>query len=134
MLLTLSAGERPVGGSRQSSEPGYWGGADRMEVEEVEEEEAEVEAGGGQGVLRSRPGETGSDLMLTPEAVLTVSMAPCGMWETGLWGATGRGRKMDTKGAVVSGLLDRGEKHNSCHSCQTTTGTTLLGNSSDNNN
>lgn len=33
-------------------------------------------AGGGQGVLRSRPGETGSDLMLTLEFVLTVSMAP----------------------------------------------------------
>lgn len=35
-----------------------------------------VDDGGGQGVLRSRPGETGSVLMLTLELVLTVSMAP----------------------------------------------------------
>lgn len=35
-----------------------------------------VDDGGGHGVLRSRPGETGSVLMLTPELVLTVSVAP----------------------------------------------------------
>lgn len=74
LLLTLSAGERPVGGSRHSSEPGYCGGAVRMAPPEVED--GVVEDGGGQGVLRSRPGETGSDLMLTLEFVLTVSMAP----------------------------------------------------------
>lgn len=74
LLLTLSAGERPVGGSRHSREPGYCGGAVRMAPPEVED--GVVEAGGGQGVLRSRPGETGSDLMLTLEFVLTVSMAP----------------------------------------------------------
>lgn len=72
LLLTLSAGERPVGGSRHSREPGYWGGAVRMAPPEVEDGVVE----GGQGVLRSRPGETGSDLMLTLEFVLTVSMAP----------------------------------------------------------
>lgn len=74
MLLTLSAGERPVGGSRHSREPGYCGGAVRMAPPEVED--GAVEDGGGQGVLRSRPGETGSDLMHTLEFVLTVSMAP----------------------------------------------------------
>lgn len=74
LLLTLSAGERPVGGSRHSREPGYWGGAVRMAPPEVED--GVVEDGGGQGVLRSRPGEMGSDLMLTLELVLTVSMAP----------------------------------------------------------
>lgn len=74
LLLTLSAGERPVGGSRHSREPGYCGGAVRMAPPEVED--GVVEEGGGQGVLRSRPGETGSDLMLTLEFVLTVSMAP----------------------------------------------------------
>ena len=74
LLLTLSAGERPVGGSRHSREPGYCGGAVRMAPPEVED--GVVEDGGGQGVLRSRPGETGSDLMLTLEFVLTVSMAP----------------------------------------------------------
>lgn len=73
LLLTLSAGERPVGGSRLSREPGYWGGAARMAAPEVEDGVVEE---GGQGVLRSRPGETGSDLMLTQELVLTVSMAP----------------------------------------------------------
>lgn len=74
LLLTLSAGERPVGGSRHSREPGYCGGAVRMAPPVVED--GVVEDGGGQGVLRSRPGETGSDLMLTLEFVLTVSMAP----------------------------------------------------------
>lgn len=74
LLLTLSAGERPVGGSRHSREPGYCGGAVRIAPPEVED--GVVEEGGGQGVLRSRPGETGSDLMLTLEFVLTVSMAP----------------------------------------------------------
>lgn len=74
LLLTLSAGERPVGGSRHSREPGYCGGAVRMAPPEVED--GVVEDEGGQGVLRSRPGETGSDLMLTLEFVLTVSMAP----------------------------------------------------------
>lgn len=74
LLLTLSAGERPVGGSRHSREPGYCGGAVRMAPPEVED--GVVEDGGGQGVLRSRPGEAGSDLMLTLEFVLTVSMAP----------------------------------------------------------
>lgn len=74
LLLTLSAGERPVGGSRHSREPGYCGGAVRMAPPEVED--GVVEDGGGQGVLRSRPGEMGSDLMLTQEFVLTVSMAP----------------------------------------------------------
>lgn len=74
LLLTLSAGERPVGGSRHSREPGYCGGAVRMVPPGVED--GVVEDGGGQGVLRSRPGETGSDLMLTLELVLTVSMAP----------------------------------------------------------
>lgn len=74
LLLTLSAGERPVGGSRHSREPGYCGGAVRMAPPEVED--GVVEDGGGQGVLRSRPGETGSDLILTLEFVLTVSMAP----------------------------------------------------------
>lgn len=74
LLLTLSAGERPVGGSRHSREPGYCGGAVRMAPPEVED--GVVEEGGGQGVLRSRPGETGSDLMLTLEFVLTVSIAP----------------------------------------------------------
>lgn len=74
LLLTLSAGERPVGGSRHSREPGYCGGAVRMAPPEVED--GVVEDGGGHGVLRSRPGETGSDLMLTLEFVLTVSMAP----------------------------------------------------------
>lgn len=74
LLLTLSAGERPVGGSKHSREPGYCGGAVRMAPPEVED--GVVEDGGGQGVLRSRPGETGSDLMLTLEFVLTVSMAP----------------------------------------------------------
>lgn len=74
LLLTLSAGERPVGGSRQSREPGYCGGAVRMAPPEVED--GVVEDEGGQGVLRSRPGEAGSDLMLTLEFVLTVSMAP----------------------------------------------------------
>lgn len=74
LLLTLSAGERPVGGSRHSREPGYCGGAVRIDPPEVED--GVVEEGGGQGVLRSRPGETGSDLMLTLEFVLTVSMAP----------------------------------------------------------
>lgn len=74
LLLTLSAGERPVGGSRHSREPGYCGGAVKMAPPEVED--GVVEEGGGQGVLRSRPGETGSDLMLTLEFVLTVSMAP----------------------------------------------------------
>lgn len=39
-------------------------------------EVVEVEDGGGQGVLRSRPGETGSVLMLTLELVLTVSVVP----------------------------------------------------------
>lgn len=73
LLLTLSAGERPVGGSRHSREPGYCGGAVRMAPPEVEDGVVE---GGGQGVLRSRPGEMGSDLMLTLEFVLTVSMAP----------------------------------------------------------
>lgn len=73
LLLTLSAGERPVGGSRHSREPGYCGGAVRMAPADVEDG---VEDGGGHGVLRSRPGETGSDLMLTLEFVLTVSMAP----------------------------------------------------------
>lgn len=72
LLLTLSAGERPVGGSRHSREPGYCGGAVRMEPPEFEDGVVE----GGQGVLRSRPGETGSDLMLTLEFVLTVSMVP----------------------------------------------------------
>lgn len=75
LLLTLSAGERPVGGSRHSREPGYCGGAVRIAPPEVEDGVVEEE-GGGQGVLRSRPGETGSDLMLTLEFVLTVSMAP----------------------------------------------------------
>lgn len=74
LLLTLSAGERPVGGSRHSRELGYWGGAVRM-APPPEVEDGVVEDGG-QGVLRSRPGETGSDLMLTLEFVLTVSMAP----------------------------------------------------------
>lgn len=74
LLLTLSAGERPVGGSRHSREPGYCGGAVRMAPPEVED--GVVEDGGGQGVLRSRPGEAGSDLMFTLEFVLTVSMAP----------------------------------------------------------
>lgn len=74
LLLTLSAGERPVGGSRHSREPGYCGGAVRMAPPEVED--GVVDEGGGQGVLRSRPGETGSDLMLTLEFVLTVNMAP----------------------------------------------------------
>lgn len=74
LLLTLSAGERPVGGSRHSREPGYCGGAVRMAPPEVED--GVVEDGGGQGVLRSRPGETGSDLMHTLEFVLMVSMAP----------------------------------------------------------
>lgn len=74
LLLTLSAGERPVGGSRHSSEPGYCGGAVRIAPPEVED--GVVDEGGGQGVLRSRPGETGSDLMLTLEFVLTVNMAP----------------------------------------------------------
>lgn len=73
LLLTLSAGERPVGGSRHSREPGYCGGAVRMAPPEVEDGVVED---GGHGVLRSRPGETGSDLMLTLEFVLTVSMAP----------------------------------------------------------
>lgn len=73
LLLTLSAGERPVGGSRHSREPGYCGGAVRMAPPEVEDGVLED---GGQGVVRSRPGETGSDLMLTLEFVLTVSMAP----------------------------------------------------------
>lgn len=74
LLLTLSAGERPVGGSRHSREPGYCGGAVKMAPPEVED--GVVEEGGGHGVLRSRPGEMGSDLMLTPGFVLTVSMAP----------------------------------------------------------
>lgn len=94
LLLTLSAGERPVGGSRHSREPGYCGGAVRMDPPEVEE--GVVEEGGGQGVLRSRPGETGSDLMLTLEFVLTVSMVPWGIWVTGLERGlrrTERGRK-----------------------------------------
>lgn len=46
-----------------------------MDPPEVEDGVVE-EGAGGRGVLRSRPGETGSDLMLTPEFVLTVSMAP----------------------------------------------------------
>lgn len=75
LLLTLSAGERPVGGSRQSREPGYWGGAVSMAAPPAAVETG-VEDGGGQGVLLSRPGDTGSDLMLTLELVLTVSMAP----------------------------------------------------------
>lgn len=94
LLLTLSAGERPVGGSRHSREPGYCGGAVRMAPPEVED--GVVEDGGGQGVLRSRPGEAGSDLMLTLEFVLTVSMAPWGIWVTGLRtvsGRTERGRR-----------------------------------------
>lgn len=74
LLLTLSAGERPVGGSRHRREPGYCGGAVRIAPPEVED--GVVEDGGGQGVLRSRPGETGSVLMLTLELVLTVSMVP----------------------------------------------------------
>lgn len=74
LLLTLSAGERPVGGSRDSREPGYWGGAGRMAPPEVVD--GALDDGGGQGVLRSRPGEMGSVLMLTPELVLTVSVAP----------------------------------------------------------
>lgn len=74
LLLTLSAGERPVGGSKHSREPGYCGGAVGMAPAEVED--GVEEDGGGQGVLRSRPGETGSDLMLTLELVLTVSIAP----------------------------------------------------------
>lgn len=98
LLLTLSAGERPVGGSRHSREPGYWGGAVRMVPPEVEDG---VVDGGGQGVLRSRPGEMGSDLMLTPELVLTVSMAPWGMLVTGLRMRSQRQRKKNgrkTKG------------------------------------
>lgn len=75
LLLTLSAGERPVGGSRHSREPGYWGGAVMVAPPDVED--GVVDDGARvHGVLRSRPGETGSDLMLTPELVLTVSMAP----------------------------------------------------------
>lgn len=99
LLLTLSAGERPVGGSRHSREPGYWGGAVRIAPPEVED--GVVEDGGGQGVLRSRPGETGSVLMLTPEVVLTVSMVPWGIWVTGLRAGshgTERGRQWKIKG------------------------------------
>lgn len=73
LLLTLSAGERPVGGSRHRSEPGYWGGAVRVAPEDGG---GGGGAGGGQGVLRSWPGDTGSDLMLMPLLVLTVNMAP----------------------------------------------------------
>lgn len=77
LLLTLSAGERPVGGSRQSREPGYWGGAVSMAPPPAVAVETGVEEdGGGQGVLLSRPGDTGSDLMFTLELVFTVSMAP----------------------------------------------------------
>lgn len=74
LLLTLSAGERPVRGSKHNRELGYCGWAVRMEA--VEDGVVEGGRGAGQGVLRSRPGETGSDLMLTLEFVLTVSMAP----------------------------------------------------------
>lgn len=74
LLLTLSAGERPVRGSRDSREPGYCGGLVRIAPPEVED--GVVDDGGGQGVLRSRPGETGSVLMLTLELVFTVSMVP----------------------------------------------------------
>lgn len=40
------------------------------------EEAVGPEEEGGHGVLRSLPGETGSDLMLTLELVLTVRRAP----------------------------------------------------------
>lgn len=63
-----------MGGSRHSSEPGYWGGACVKTPPPGDEVMAEED--GGQGVLRSRPGDTGSDLMLTLELVLTVNMAP----------------------------------------------------------
>lgn len=106
LLLTLSAGERPVGGSRHSREPGYCGGAVRMEPPEVEDGVVE----GGQGVLRSRPGETGSDLMLTLEFVLTVSMVPWGIWGTGLrrglW-KTGRGRKCKVRSRNKEGKQEK---------------------------
>lgn len=81
LLLTLSAGERPVGGSRHSREPGYWGGAVSIAPWAVEDDV--LDDRGGQGVLLSRPGDTGSDLMLTLEFVFTVSMAPWGKWVTG---------------------------------------------------
>lgn len=66
LLLMLSTGERPVGSKR--SVPGYW--------LTVRPETPPTAPGVELGVLRSRLGDTGSDLMLMLGLVLTVRVAP----------------------------------------------------------